>query len=91
MSHKGNPCDNAVAEHFFSCLKYELIHLKQYPTQASAKADVFACLEAYYNMVRPHSALGWLTPAQFEAYHLASLRYMNDLPAEVHIFILLFR
>lgn len=72
MSRKGDPYDNAVAENFFSCLKCELIHLKQYPTRASAQADVFAYLEAFYNTVRPHSAPGWLSPAQFEANLLPS-------------------
>ena len=72
MSRKGDPYDNAVAENFFSCLKCELIHLKQYPTRASAQAGVFAYLEAFYNTVRPHSALGWLSPAQFEANLLPS-------------------
>ena len=67
MSRKGDPYDNAVAENFFSCLKCELIHLKQYPTRAAAQADIFAYIEAFYNSVRPHSALGWLSPAQFEA------------------------
>lgn len=65
--------DNAVAENFFSCLKCELIHLKQYPTRASARIDVFAYLEAFYNSVRPHSALGWHSPAQFEASLLTHL------------------
>ena len=72
MSRKGDPCDNAVVENFFSCLMCELIHLKQYPTRASAQADVFAYPEAFYNTVRPHSALGWLSPAQFEANLLPS-------------------
>lgn len=67
MSRKGDPYDNAVAENFFSYLKCELIHLKHYPTRACAQADVFAYLEAFYNLVRPHSALGWLSPIQFEA------------------------
>ncbi len=67
MSRRGDPYDNAVAENFFSCLKCELVHLKQYPTRAAAQADIFAYLEAFYNTVRPHSALGWLSPAQFEA------------------------
>ncbi len=66
MSRRGDPYDNAVAENFFSCLKCELIHLKQYPTRACAQADIFAYLEAFYNTVRPHSALGWISPAQFE-------------------------
>lgn len=71
MSRKGDPYDNAVAENFFSCLKCELIHLKHYTTRASAQADIFAYLETFYNLVRPHSALGWLSPAKFEANLLA--------------------
>jgi len=67
MSRRGNPYDNAVAENFFSCLKCELIHLKQYPTRTAAQNDVFAYLETFYNTVRPHSALGWISPICFEA------------------------
>ena len=67
MSRRGDPYDNAVAENFFSCLKCELIHLKHYSTRAEAQADVFAYIEAFYNPVRPHSALGWLSPDRFEA------------------------
>ncbi len=66
MSRRGDPYDNAVAENFFSCLKCELVHLKQYPTRAAAQNDVFACLETFYNTMRPHSALGWISPADFE-------------------------
>ena len=66
MSRRGDPYDNAVAENFFSCLKCELIHLKQYQTRASAQTDIFAYMEAFYNTLRPHSALGGLSPAQFE-------------------------
>lgn len=72
MSRKGDPYDNAVAENFFSCLKCELIHLKQYPTRRAAQNDVFAYLETFYNTVRPHSALGWISPALFEAKLRAS-------------------
>ncbi len=67
MSLRGDPYDNAVAENFFSCLKCELIHLKQYSSRAAAQNDVFAYLEAFYSIVRPHSALGWISPACFEA------------------------
>ncbi len=72
MSRRGDPYDNAVAENFFSCLKCELIHLKQYPNRAAAQNDVFSYLEAFYNTVRPHSALGWIAPACFEAMLCAS-------------------
>jgi len=66
MSRKGDPYDNAVAENFFSCLKCELIHLKHYPTRSAAQCDVFAYLEIFYNTLRPHSALGWVSPSRFE-------------------------
>ncbi len=72
MSRRGDPYDNAVAENFFSCLKCELIHLKQYPTRAAAINDVFAYLETFYNTVHTHSALGWSSPASFEAKLSAS-------------------
>jgi len=72
MSRRGDPYDNAVAENFFSCLKCELIHLRQYPTRAAAQNDVFAYLETFYNTVCPHSALGWVSPACFEAKLCAS-------------------
>jgi len=67
MSPRGDPYDNAVAENFFSCLKCELIHLKHYPTRAAARNDVFTYLESFYNTVRPHSALGWISPTRFDA------------------------
>ena len=66
MSRKGNPYDNAVAENFFSCLKCELVHHKHYRTRAEAQADIFSYIEAYYNAVRPQSALNWLSPLAYE-------------------------
>lgn len=75
MSRKGDPYDNAVAENFFSCLKCELIHLQHYPTRTSAETAVFTYIETFYNPVRPHSALGWLSPDAFDtvlaAQHVA--------------------
>lgn len=65
MSRKGNPYDNAVAENFFSCLKSELVHLKRYDTRAQARNDIFAYIETFYNLLRPHSALGWVSPLCF--------------------------
>lgn len=71
MSRKGEPYDNAVAENFFSCLKCELVHHKHYRTRSEAQADIFAYIEAYYNSMRPQSALNWLSPVEYE--HLLSI------------------
>lgn len=67
MSRKGDPYDNAAAENFFSCLKCELIHLNHYATRAQAQTDIFRYIEGFYNTLRPHSALGWLSPRNFQA------------------------
>ena len=66
MSRKGDPYDNAVAENFFSCLKCELVHLRRYDSRRAAQADIFAYIEAFYNTLRPHSSIGWLSPCAFE-------------------------
>jgi putative transposase len=65
MSRKGDPYDNAVAENFFSCLKCELVYLRHYNTRREAQTDIFAYIEAFYNTIRPHSAIGWLAPTTF--------------------------
>ena len=70
-SRKGDPYDNAVAENFFNCLKCELVYLRRYDSRRAAEADLFAYMDAFYNAVRPHSALGWLSPCIFEQ-HLRS-------------------
>lgn len=66
MSRKGDPYDNAVAENFFSCLKCELVHLRRYDSRRAAQADIFAYIEAFYNTLRPHCAIDWLSPCAFE-------------------------
>lgn len=65
-SRKGNPYDNAAAENFFSCLKCERVHLQHYATRRAAQADIFLYIEVFYNSVRPHSAIGWMSPCAFE-------------------------
>jgi len=67
MSRKGNCWDNAVAESFFHTLKTELVYHEDYATRAEAKSDIFDWIEVFYNRKRRHSALGYLSPARFEA------------------------
>lgn len=66
MSRKGNCWDNAVAESFFASLKCELVHREQFKTRKEAEMNIFEYIEIFYNKTRLHSALGYLSPAEFE-------------------------
>ena len=66
MSRQGNCWDNAPAESFFATLKKELVHGEDYATREEAKASIFEYVEVFYNRVRRHSSLGYLTPAEYE-------------------------
>ncbi len=66
MSRKGNCWDNAPMESFFATLKKELIHLEDYATREEARRSLFEYIELFYNRVRRHSALGFMSPAEFE-------------------------
>ena len=71
MSRRGDCYDNAVVESFFGTLKTELVHGRRYATRAEARADIFEYVEVFYNGERRHSALGYLSPAEYEARHAA--------------------
>jgi len=66
MSRKGNCWDNAMMESFFATLKKERVYLEDYATRSEARASVFDYIERFYNRLRRHSALGYLSPEQFE-------------------------
>jgi transposase InsO family protein len=66
-SRKGNVWDNAAMESFFSTLEMELLRHKRFQTRAEAMQEVFIYIEIFYNRQRMHSALGGLSPAEFEA------------------------
>lgn len=48
-------------------LKRELIHRTSYATRSQARTAVFEYIEVFYNRQRLHSALGYLSPVDFEA------------------------
>ena len=67
MSGKGNCYDNAVMESFFKTLKTELVYGQRYLTRDEAKKSIFEYIEVYYNRKRMHSALGYMSPEEFES------------------------
>jgi len=66
MSRKGNCWDNAMMESFFATLKKERVHHEVYETRDAARQSVFEYIELFYNTVRRHSALGYISPEEFE-------------------------
>ena len=53
-------------ESFFSSLKTERTRGKVYRTRDEARADVFDYIERFYNAVRRHSTIGYVSPVEFE-------------------------
>ena len=66
MSRKGDCWDNAPMESFFATLKKELVHHEDDKTRDEACQSLFESSEVFDNRVRRHSALGYLSPADFE-------------------------
>lgn len=66
MSSTGNCFDNAPMESFWHSMKVEATHGEDFPLRDDAKACVFDYVEGYYNTVRMHSSIGYMSPSQFE-------------------------
>lgn len=66
MSRKGNCWDNAVAESFFKTLKAECVYQHKLETKQQAALLIFEYIEIWYNRKRLHSALGYMSPQDFE-------------------------
>ena len=72
MSRKGNCWDNAVAESFFKSLKSEWTNWHKYQSLKQAELSVFEYIEGWYNSKRKHSALGYLSPMEYENFLLTN-------------------
>jgi transposase InsO family protein len=66
MSRKGNPYDNAACESFMKTLKQEEVYRNEYRDFQDAHSSIGEFLERVYNQKRLHSALGYLSPVEFE-------------------------
>jgi len=65
MSRAADPYDNALMESCIGTLKTECVDYV-FPSRQAARSEVFRYLEGWYNRRRLHSALGYLSPEQFE-------------------------
>ncbi len=66
MGSTGDAYDNAMCESFFATLETELLDVESFRTHAEARRAVFSFIEGFYNPRRIHSALGYLSPVNFE-------------------------
>lgn len=71
MSRKGNCWDNAMSESFFGRFKVEHMFWEKYSTHVEARAKIFEWIEVTYNRKRVQSALGYVSPNQFEEDKMA--------------------
>lgn len=66
MGSVASPWDNAPTESFMGILKRECVHRKTFEAREQARIETFEHIEAFYNRPRMHSALGFMSPMEFE-------------------------
>ncbi len=68
MGRVGSALDNAISESFVASLKCELLLHRRHrlPSRDAARTAVFDYIEGFYNRVRRHSSLGYLSPSEYE-------------------------
>ena len=69
MGSVASPWDNAVTESLMGIIKSECVRARTFASREEAALEVFEYIECFYNRVRTRSALGWLSPEQFEREH----------------------
>lgn len=67
MGSVASPWDNSPAESAMSAIKKECVHSRIFDTRESAQIEIFEYIEGFYNRLRLHSSLGYLSPCEFEA------------------------
>lgn len=75
MSAKGDCYDNACAESFFATIKKELVHRRRFSTRSETTLAILNYIVSWYNPHRIHSALGDLSPMEFEQEYYEMLLF----------------
>lgn len=72
MGKVASAYDNALMESFFGSMQIELLDRRTWTTRAELANAMFEWIEAFYNPRRRHSAIGYLSPIEFENLHTAT-------------------
>jgi putative transposase len=80
MAGRGRPTDNPYAERVLRTIKEEEVYLNEYRTLAEARIQIGDFIDGVYNQKRIHSALGYLTPAEYERQWRAEEAYASASP-----------
>ena len=71
VAHRGRPWENGYAERLIRILKEEQVHLNDYQNIHEARTRIEQFITQVYHQKRPHPALGYLTPLEFQRKNLA--------------------
>ena len=69
MGRVASSVDNALVESFWSTMQRELLDRRSWTSRTELASAIFEWIEAWYNPRRRHSALGYLSPVEYEALH----------------------
>lgn len=72
MGRVASSVDNSMIESFWSSMQRELLDRQNWSTKAELASAIFEWIEGFYNPVRRHSGLGYRSPIEFEALHIAA-------------------
>ena len=71
IAQRGRPWENGYAERLIRTLKEEEVHLNDYQSITEARDRIGHFITQVYHQKRPHSALGYLTPMEFQRQTLS--------------------
>ena len=81
MGSVGDCFDNAMCESFFATLECELLDRRHFKTQIEARTAIFEFIEGWYNPRRRHSAIGYVSPIDYENTVRQNTDYRSPSPS----------